>query len=176
MLDPHLIAMHLSYILMVWFFFLCVINFTSKEVAVSSFVLMVVWCSYSYYMLFEKYTLFDFTEELELAILFDGATALAMTTILNKDKLAWKYALILSFAVLCHIMILLAIENKERGFFYHYYDELIILTCLMQISVSFNGMVKNSRRCLRNMLRRRNVHYHSADQSRFKHQNKKVKP
>ena len=103
----------------------------------------------------------DFIYGLEFAIKYDGATALIMTMLLTKDKSAWKQALILVFAVTCHFMILLHLITNSYVMwaiskpFYMIYDELIIMTVLLQIWVSRDGMAKgidNAFRVLPSML------------------------
>ncbi len=74
-------------------------------------------------------------------ILLDGATALALTMFMMFDKTAWKQALLLSFATLCHIMIILSLKNHHAGFFYTWYDELIIAVGLLQMMVSYDGFI-----------------------------------
>ena len=77
----------------------------------------------------------------EIFTLLDGALALLMTMFLKLDKAAWKQALLLAFATLCHIMITLSIKNAHAGFFYTWYDELIITVGLLQMMVSYDGFI-----------------------------------
>lgn len=103
----------------------------------------------------------DFIYGLEFAIKYDGATALVMTMFMGVDKRAWKYALILVFDVVCHSMILLHLITKSLFWwavskpFYLIYDELIIMSALLLLWVSRDGMVKgldNTSRHIQSML------------------------
>tara|TARA_R110000851_G_scaffold160243_1_gene303471 strand:+ start:8835 stop:9326 length:492 start_codon:yes stop_codon:yes gene_type:complete len=82
----------------------------------------------------------SFTERKEFLIDLEGATALTIAMLLKYDKTAWMHALLLAFATLCHIMIILSIINSHAGFFYIWYDELIIMVGLLQMAVSYNGL------------------------------------
>ena len=86
----------------------------------------------------------DFFKETNTAILLDGITAFTLTMFLFVDRLAWKQAVILCFATLCHIMIIYDLTIASTWFsvfFYNYYDELIITVGLTQMAVSYDGMV-----------------------------------
>jgi hypothetical protein len=105
----------------------------------------------------------DFIYGLEFIIKYDGATALIMTMFMGVDKRAWKYALILAFAVLCHSMILLHLITGSYFMwaiskpFYLIYDELIIMSALLLLWVSRDGMAKglnNASRLLQGVLSR----------------------
>ena len=57
--------------------------------------------------------------------------------------MAWKHALILAFAALCHNMIIydLTIHSSFiSNSFYTWYDELIIMVGLLQMAISHNGL------------------------------------
>lgn len=77
-------------------------------------------------------------------ILWDGATALILTMFLLFDKEAWKQALLLAFATLCHTMIVydLTIASSFISvFFYTWYNELIITVGILQMAISHNGLI-----------------------------------
>ena len=76
----------------------------------------------------------------EIYSYYDGGTALILTMLLRKDKAAWKHALILAFATLCHIMIILSLINQKAGFFYNWYSELILMVGILQMMVSYDGI------------------------------------
>ena len=79
-----------------------------------------------------------------VSVLWDGATALILSMFLVFDKLAWKQALLLAFATLCHIMIIydLTIASSIFSlFFYSFYDELIITIGILQMMVSYDGLI-----------------------------------
>jgi hypothetical protein len=109
----------------------------------------------------------DFIYGLGFAIEYDGAIALIMTMIMIFDKDAWKHALILAFAVMCHSMVLLHFITETHIVwlvskpFYHIYDELIIVVALLQMWISKNGIVNgvnNSSRYLQGLLFRAVFH------------------
>lgn len=78
------------------------------------------------------------------SILLDGVTALSLTMFLIFDKLAWKQALVLCFATLCHIMIiydLTIVSSIISNFIYVLYDELIIVVSMLQIAISKDGFI-----------------------------------
>lgn len=79
-----------------------------------------------------------------VSVLWDGATALILAMFLIFDKTAWKQSLLLAFATLCHIMIIydLTIASSIISlFFYNFYDELIITVGILQMMVSYDGVI-----------------------------------
>lgn len=82
-----------------------------------------------------------FIEKKETYIMLDGAVALIMTMFMRLDKTAWKQALLLSFATLCHIMLIFSIQTAQSGFFHSHYKELIIMVGLLQMMVSYDGFI-----------------------------------
>ena len=82
-----------------------------------------------------------YIEKKEIYVMYDGAFALMLTAFMRLDKTAWKQALLLAFASLCHIMIILSIKNAHAGFFYTWYDELIIAVGILQMMVSYDGLI-----------------------------------
>jgi len=79
-----------------------------------------------------------------VSVLWDGATALILAMFLVFDKVAWKQALLLAFATLCHIMIILQLTEAPSIFslfFYSFYDELIIIVGILQMMVSHDGLI-----------------------------------
>ena len=101
-----------------------------------------------------------YTESKGVLIYFDSLTAFILTYFLSTDKLAAKQALLLSFATICHIMIIYDLSIYSSSFsnlFYLYYDELIITIGFLQMMVAYAALVNginNSRRTLSTMLRR----------------------
>jgi len=92
-------------------------------------------------------------------VLWDGVTAVILTMFLIFDRIAWKQALLLSFACFCHIMIVydLTVESTWFSlFFYSYYNELIVLTGVAQMVVSHNG-IYTALRAIRKFIRGRNL-------------------
>lgn len=133
------------YIVAIWFLLLGISN---KEYRPSSAILFVIY-SFNIISDFLGMTVsMSYNEWLLYMIKLDGATAIMLTMVLTIDKHAWKQALILSFAVVCHFMISLYFITDSSKLesvsfiFYEYYDELIILTAILQMVVSLDGMVK----------------------------------
>jgi len=144
MYQPHLLAMNMSCFLMVWFFILLL--FGSSRTKVSAFILFVAWCFYSITSITGMFDRLDYLASKRVLILIDGLTALILTMFLIFDKSAWKYSLILAFAVLCHTMIIYDLTIASSWFtlfFYSYYDELIITVGLLQMGVSYNGFIES---------------------------------
>ncbi len=104
----------------------------------------------------------------ESYIMLDGATALILSMFLNVDKTAWKQALLLAFATLCHIMIILNIKAHHAGFFYNWYDELIIAVGLLQMMVSHDGLI-GAFSNLQELLLRTHHYFNRAYQGLFTH-------
>ena len=110
-----------------------------------------------------------FIEDTHISILWDGATALILTMFMVFDKTAWKQALLLAFAVLCHSMIIydLTIASSWFSFlFYNWYDELIIVVGLLQMGVSYNGFT-TALSNLRELLLRTYHYFNRSYQSLF---------
>lgn len=88
-------------------------------------------------------TLNEYIKDVKISILWDGAAALMLTMFLIFDKAAWKQALLLAFAVLCHSVLIydLTITSSPfSNFFYDWYDELIIAVGLLQMGASYNAI------------------------------------
>lgn len=134
--EPHLIAANLSYPLLVWFF-ICL--FSGRKYFLSSLALMCLWLIYCYAISNGMFKPFSYIESKGVLIRIDSAFALIMTVIFIFDKLAIRHAILLSFATLCHIMVILSIKNESYGLFFYYYDELIIMVGLLQMVVSYGG-------------------------------------
>lgn len=86
----------------------------------------------------------EYVHNRNVFVLWDGATALILAMFLAFDKIAWKQALLLAFATLCHIMIIydLTIASSIFSlFFYSFYDELIITVGILQMMVSYDGFI-----------------------------------
>ena len=85
----------------------------------------------------------EFLRLVNTSILLEGVTAFTLSMVLIFDKLAWKQALLLAFATLCHIMInydITIASSPFSLFFYSFYDELIITVGILQMMASYNGI------------------------------------
>ena len=138
-------SIYIYYIVAAWFLFIVISCGKQHPSAAILFLSSLFNISFHFLGAFDDMT---YTEALLILIKYDGALALIMTMIMLIDKTAWKHALILSFAVLCHFMISLYLITDSSKLesvsfiFYEYYDELIILTAILQMVVSLDGMVK----------------------------------
>ena len=128
------------YLTVVWFFIITVLG--NKEYIISSLCILacvsvnIAWIKFSV----DTGNAGDYIERKEFLIMLEGATALLMAMYLKRDKIAWIQASLLCFGMLCHIMLILSIKNSHAGFFYNWYDELIIAIGLLQMVVSYNGL------------------------------------
>ncbi|PHS02401.1 MAG: hypothetical protein COA78_21005, partial [Blastopirellula sp.] len=96
----------------------------------------------------------SYVEEKYLLMWYDLSIALFMITILLVDKQAWKHALILAFAAMCHFMIiydLTVYSSFVTNLFYAWYDELIITVGMLQMAISYN-VFSNSLRGMRRFI------------------------
>jgi len=152
-------AIYVYYIVVVWFLFIALTRGSKNPSAAILFLASLVnLIIVHYFKIFED---MDYLETVYILIKYDGALALIMAMIMTIDKTAWKHAMILVFAVVCHSMISLHLITDSSFLesvsflFYEYYDELIIMSALLQIWVSRDGMAKgldNAFRSLQGML------------------------
>ena len=138
--EPHLIAVNLSYLLLVWFFIISAFG-KDRDFAVS-LVLCVLWGLYCLVFFFELFSPLSYNETLNTIILIDSAFALSCAMILRLSPSAWKHSLLLCFATFCHCMLLLSLKYDYVSIFYLWYDELIIMVGLLQMVISYNGFTK----------------------------------
>lgn len=144
MYDLSLADEVISIIMMSWFFVYLIVG--GGRSSLGSAALFCVYALYFYLIYCGMFDDLSYKKSVEIALLIDGATALIMISILLLDKVASKHAMILAFAVSCHVVVLLSIKGESYGFFYNWYDELIITVCLLQIMVTFNGMAEGIRK------------------------------
>jgi len=89
----------------------------------------------------------DYLQAVDVSMLIEISAALAMVCFLSKDRLAKFHAMILVFAIVCHVVVYCNIKEDPEWIqaiaygFYAIYDELIILVGLMQMAVSYNGFI-----------------------------------
>jgi len=110
----------------------------------------------------------SYMQDVNVSMMIEGATGFAMLLCLPLgDKLAKFQALILAFAVMCHVMVYCNLKGDPEWIqaiaygFYAFYDELIILVGLMQMAVSYNGFItayNNSLRKLQSFVLRTRVY------------------
>lgn len=131
----------LCYVITTYFLFIWL--FGGSYYRVHSFIILLSSVLNLCFQLPESTNITEYVFNRNVAVLWDGATAFILTMFLVVDKLAWKQALLLAFATLCHIMIIYDItiaSSLLSLFFYNYYDELIITVGLLQMTVSSNGI------------------------------------
>jgi len=134
----------------------------SAIIFASAFVL--IFCSYPATSDINQYII-----NRNLDLIYEVLTCVALMMILAFDRDAWKHLLLLTFAVLCHIMIIyrLTIEYTMLShWFYSYYDELLILIGLSQMVVSRDGF-RESLEVVLVLLRRFRVNARSFYQAIF---------
>ena len=79
---------------------------------------------------------------------YDGATALIMCAFICRGSITWIHSLLLAFATLWHVMVILHLVTTSSFFwymsspFYSYYKELIIMTLILQMMVSYDGLIR----------------------------------
>ena len=85
----------------------------------------------------------EFIRQTMISIMINGATALAMSAILLNDKRAPIHSLVYAFIIFHHIMISLNLINGSAWWNYMnlaLYDEILIITAITQMMVSYNGL------------------------------------
>jgi len=125
-------------------YFLLILLFGGSQSRIHSAIIFLSSALNVMFQLPESIDLSSYVYNRNVFVLWDGATAFILTMFLVFDKLAWKQALLLCFATLCHIMIIydLTIASSSFStFFYNYYDELIITVGFTQMLVSINGII-----------------------------------
>lgn len=127
-------------------YFLFILLFSGKENKIHAAIIFLSCIVPVFYPLDAATDVDSYLQKRNLYVLYDGGTALILTMFLRYDPTAWKQALLLCFATLCHIMIILNLKAHHAGFFYNWYDELILSVLLLQMGVSYNGMVDAIRR------------------------------
>ena len=113
----------------------------------------------------------SYVKEKYLLMWYDLSVALFMIVILTIDRQAWKHALILAFAALCHFMIIYDLtiySSFVSNAFYTWYDELIIMVGILQMVISHNGILSAIRR-LRSHILRTSYYYRYSSKGGFPH-------
>ena len=168
--NPHLVVKYLIYLIAVWFFIVTVLGgkkyFASSFIILAFTVLNILWINNI--ILNDVNYVNEYIERKEFLIVMNGGAALILTMFLKLDKVAWKHVLLLCFATLCHIMIILNIKAHHAGFFYNWYDELIIAVGLLQMMVSHDGLI-GAFSNLQELLLRTHHYFNRAYQGLFTH-------
>ena len=149
-------------------YFLFILIFGDKNIKIHAAIILLSSALIALFPLNLPVDTKSYIENRELYVMYDGVTALVLTMFLHLDKTAWKQALLLAFATLCHIMIILSIKNAHAGFFYTWYDELIITVGLLQMMVSYDGFI-SALSNLQELLLRTYHYFNRSYQSLFVH-------
>ena len=138
-----MITIDIVYLMAAYFLFIFVLG--GRQNRIHSAILFLSALLNVFFQLPESTSLSEYIYNRNVSLLWDGATALMLTGFLPFDKIAWKQALLLAFAVLCHSMIIYDLSIASSWFtlfFYSYYDELIITVGLLQMMVSYDGLIR----------------------------------
>jgi len=98
----------------------------------------------------------SYIQERGFLIKLDGLTAVVLTALYIKDKLAFNMSLLLAFSVVCHTMIIckLLLEPSPLSFFFYFwYDELIMTIGILQMVISSDGITTALRNIREHLLR-----------------------
>lgn len=143
-----LVARTVSIVLAVYFIFILLSG--DSKYKRHSFVLVVYSAIYFFMPELDQTSLTyreSYTQDVNVSMLIEVAAGLAMVCLLPFDRLAKFHSLILAFAVICHCMVYCNLKVDPEWIqtiasgFYTFYDELIILVGLMQMAVSYNGII-----------------------------------
>ena len=99
----------------------------------------------------------SYMQDVNVSMLIEGAAGYAMLCCLPFDRLAKFHALTLAFAVLTHCMVYCYLKESPEWIqtiaygFHAFYDELIILVGLLQMAVSYNGIITAYNNALRKL-------------------------
>jgi len=133
--------MILVYLLVIWF---TILLFSNKNYFYCSLVILTA--SLVNIILVDVLDLtgpMTYIQEKGVLIKIDGLTAIILTALYYKDKLALNMSLLLAFSVLCHTMLiydLTVYSSFVSNLFYLYYDELIITIGILQMVISSDGI------------------------------------
>lgn len=131
-------------------YFLFILIFSESRYKVHAVIIFLSSALNLYFELPISTNIDEYIHNRNVFILWDSATMLILLLFLAFDSVAWKQALLLTFATMTHIMITYHLTTTEPSlfslFFYSYYDELIIMVGLLQMMVSYNGFIAALRR------------------------------
>jgi hypothetical protein len=142
------------YLLVIWF---TILLFSNKNYFYCSLVILTA--SLANIILIDVLGLTNamtYIQEKGVLIKIDGITAIILTLLYYKDKLALRMSLLLAFSVLCHTMLIydLTIHSSfVSNLFYLYYDELIITIGILQMVISRDGITSALRNIRDHLLR-----------------------
>lgn len=142
--KPQMIAVFLSLPFCLWFLYLYL--FADNKFKVSSGLLALYWLFYVVIFINDYFEPLSYLDSIFYAICIDGVFAILILFYRYIDKNASRHAGILCFVILCHTMISLHLTYSNEYvklstvLFYNFYNEFIILTMMLQITVSKNGI------------------------------------
>ena len=114
--------------------FLCVMYFITPELDVT---------------LSKELYMDSYIQALFVEILISGAGMLAMFSLAPFDRLAFRHALVLAFIIFINFMLTWNYTVAESPFFLNYFNELIIIASVLQITVSHNGIIESISRIIK---------------------------
>lgn len=146
--------MIIVYIMVLWF---SILLFSDKNYFLCS-VIILLSCLLNIVIadILELTIQLGYIGERGFLIKLDGLTAIILTYLYFKDRLALKMSLLLAFAVLCHTMIIYDLTVHSSflsNLFYTWYDELIITVGLIQMVISRDGLISALRNIWDHILR-----------------------
>ncbi len=142
--KPQMIAVFLSLPFCLWFLYLYL--FADNVFKASSGLLALYWLLYVVIFINGSFDPLSYLDSIYYVICIDGVFAILILFYRYTDKNAARHAGILCFVILCHTVISLHLTSSHEYvklltvFFYNLYNELVILTMLLQIMVSKNGI------------------------------------
>ena len=139
-----MLAVYLSLPFLLWFFYLAC--FSSKEYKVSFSILAMYWAFYLLMFSIDFFKSMTYLDALFYIISIDGVASITLLFYRYEARNSVTYAVILCCAVFMHTVIsLYLITNSEYlilllAFLYDFYNELIVLTMILQLMASRNGI------------------------------------
>ena len=137
-----MITIDVAYLVAPWFLFIIVFG-DIKYLPHAAILFLMAFANILFVDVFGMVEPLSYIESKYLLMWYDISIALFMISLLRVDKQAWKHALILAFAALCHFMIIydLTIHSSfVSNVFYAWYDELIIMVGILQMAISHDGL------------------------------------
>ena len=144
-----MLTIDVAYLVAPWFLFIIVFS-DNKYLPHAAILFLMATVNILFVDVFGMVDALSYVESKYLLMWYDILIAIFMIVLLKIDKQAWKHALILAFAALCHFMIIydLTIHSSfVSNIFHTWYDELIIMVGMLQMVISHNGLIN----ALRNM-------------------------
>jgi hypothetical protein len=150
-----MLPVDIAYLVAPWFLFIIVFG-DNKYLPHATILFLMATINILFVDIFGMTNPLTYVEEKVLLMWYDILIGMFMIALLMIDKQAWKHALILAFAALCHYMIiydLTVYSSFVSNVFYNWYDELIITVGVIQMVISHNGLISALRNIREYILR-----------------------